>query len=209
MQQIQEIQQQMEMYNRNEQEQDIWTYTAQRSSYKVQKIYKLLMGHQPIQPTLKWLWKSYCQPKHRVFFWLLMNDRLSTKNIPKRRKMQLESFNCAFCGSAQEETVLHLFWGCPYAQKCWGTLELQIAQDGETLQNIHALRTQLQSQFFMIVIILMSWTIWKARNEAVFNNRLMSIQECKRDFLMELTKVSCRIKTSISLQFEQWCQHFQ
>ena len=133
------------MYNRNEQEQDIWTYTAQRSSYKVQKIYKLLMGHQPIQPTLKWLW-SYCQPKHRVFFWLLMNDRLSTKNIPKRRKMQLESFNCAFCGSAQEETVLHLFWGCPYAQKCWGTLELQIAQDGETLQNIHALRTQLQSE---------------------------------------------------------------
>ena len=120
-QQIQEIQQRMETYNRNEQEQDIWTYSAQSSSFKVQKIYKLLMGHQPIQPALKWLWKSYCQPKHRVFFWLLMNDRLSIKNILKRRKMQLDSFNCAFYGSAQEETVLHLFWGCPYAQQCWGT----------------------------------------------------------------------------------------
>jgi len=147
-QQVQEIQQQMETYNRNEQDQDVWTYSAQSSSYRVQKAYKLLMGHQPVEPALKWLWKSYCQPKHRVFFWLLMNDRLSTKNILKRRKMQLDSFNCAFCAAAQEETVHHLFWGCPYAQQCWGTLDLQIAQDGDTVQNIHALRTQLRSQFF-------------------------------------------------------------
>jgi len=76
----------METYSRNEQDKDVWTYSTQSASYKVQTTYKLLMGHQPVQPVLKWLWKSYCQPKHRVFFWLLMKDRLSIKNILKRRK---------------------------------------------------------------------------------------------------------------------------
>jgi len=195
------------MYSRNDQDKDVWTYSTQGATYKVQTTYKLLMGHQPVQPAIKWLWKSYCQPKHRVFFWLLMKDRLSTKNILKRRKMQLDSFNCAFCTSAQEETTLHLFWGCPYAQHYWGTIGLQIVEDGDTVQNIQALRTQLRSQFFMIAIILMSWTIWKARNEAIFNNRLLSTQECKTVFSMELEKVSCRIKTSLSLLFDQWCQN--
>jgi len=86
-QQAPKIQQQMETCNRNELEKDVWTYSAQSSTYRVRTTYKLLMGHQPAQPDLKWLWKSYCQPKHRVFFWLLMKDRLSTKNILKRRKM--------------------------------------------------------------------------------------------------------------------------
>ena len=150
------MQQQMETYNKNELQKDVWTYSAQSSSYRVQTTYKLLMGHQPVQHILKWLWKSYCQPKHKVFCWLLMKDRLSTKNILKRKKMQLDSFNCAFYISAQEESVHHLFWECSYAQQCWGTLDLQIIQDGNTVQNIQALRTQLRSQFFMIAIILMS-----------------------------------------------------
>ena len=129
-QQAQEIKQQMETFNRNDQDKDVWTYSTQGATYKVQTTYKLLMGHQPVQPAIKWLWKSYCQPKHRVFFWLLMKDRLSTKNI-LRRKMQLDSFNCAFCTSVQEETTLHLFWECPYAQHCWGTIGLQIVEDGD------------------------------------------------------------------------------
>jgi len=181
-QQIQEIQQQMQMSSRNELQEDIWTYFAQNSNYRAQTAYTRLMGQQPIQPILKWLWKSYCQPKHKVFFWLLLKDRLSTKNILRRRKMQLDSYTCAFCTSGQEESIHHLFWECTYAQQCWGTLEPHILQNGDTTQNTQALRIQLRSQFSMIAIILMSWTIWKARNEATFNNRLMSIQECKRAF---------------------------
>jgi hypothetical protein len=159
------MQQQMQMHNRNELEKDVWTYSAQNSSYRAQTTYKLMMGHQPVQPILKWLWKSYCQPKHQVFFWLLTKDRLSTKNILMRRKMQLDSYSCAFCISGQKESVHHLFWECTYAQQCWETLDLQILQDGDTIQNTQALRAQLGSQSYMIAVILMSWTIWKARNK--------------------------------------------
>ena len=28
-------------------------------------------------PAFKWLWKSSCQNKHKVFFWLLLKDRLA------------------------------------------------------------------------------------------------------------------------------------
>lgn len=50
------------------------------------KVYRVLFGHSIIHPTLKWLWKKQCQPKHKVFFWLLIMDRLSTRNLFKKEK---------------------------------------------------------------------------------------------------------------------------
>jgi len=79
--------------------------------------YKKLIGHQQIHPAYKWLWKSFCQPKQKVFCWLLFKDRLSTRNLLRRKHMQLESYECEVCSLRVEETVEHLFWKCPFAQK--------------------------------------------------------------------------------------------
>lgn len=156
------------------------------------------------------MWKSYCQPKHRVFFfWLLMNDRLSTRNILQIKHIILDSYNCEFCLTPFEETAQHLSWECPFAQQCWGIINLEIVQNGNTFQNIQALKDQLQSQFFMIAIVLMSWTIWKARNEAIFNNNQLSILECRRSFFIELTLVSLRVKSSLTQSFDQWKESLQ
>jgi len=90
------------------------------------KVYKLLLGHQEVHPVLKWLWS--CQPKQRVFFWLLINDRLSTRNILRRKHMHLDAYDCAhlcslyqpgrrnsnpsFCGLSFCKDVLglHSYW---------------------------------------------------------------------------------------------------
>lgn len=174
------------------------------SKFKSAVAYKKLLGHQEIDLAFKWVWKSFCQPKHKVFCLLLVKDRLSTRNILRRKNIALESYNCEICFMHAEETVDHLFWHCPFAQHCWGLLNLNIIQTGDTFENVRAIKDQLQSQFFMLAVILMCWTIWRARNELIFNNNQVGIQDCKAYFLQEAKLVSLRVKAGLSSAYDQW-----
>jgi hypothetical protein len=93
------------------------------------------------------------------------------------------------------------------SQQCWGFIGIQIVQSEGTVRNIQAIKDQLHSQFFMIAIILLCWTIWKARNEMIFNNNQFSIQDCKEFFFKELRLVSFRVKQSLSAPFDLWIQN--
>lgn len=188
---------------------DTWRICAGSGNYSSAVIYRRLIGHQHTEPVYKWCWKSYCQPKHKVFCWLLIKDRLNTRNMLRRKHMNLQTYNCEFCTNATEETLQHLFWECPFAQQYWGSLNLQTVPQGNTFDNVEALKIQLQSQFFMIVIILMAWTIWKARNEMIFNNNQMSMQQCKCFFQRQIRSVALRVKDSLSEAYEQWTQRLE
>jgi hypothetical protein len=162
---------------------DTWSYFGRNAQFRYEGFHKKLMGHQTVDPAIKWIWNSSCQPKHKVFGWLLLNDKLSTRNILRRKKMTLDSYSCEICLTGEEETAQHLFWGCLFAQQCWGILNLETNQRGETSENIMAIKDQLNNQFFMIAVILMCWTIWRARNEIIFNSNQIGIQESKLFFL--------------------------
>jgi len=97
----------------------------------------------------------------------------------------------------------------PIRAAVWGSLNLQTVPQGNTFDNVEALKIQLQSQFFMIVIILMAWTIWKARNEMIFNNNQMSMQQCKCFFQRQIRSVALRVKDSLSEAYEQWTQRLE
>ena len=91
---------------------DSWNYIWGSNMFAATKAYKNLIGHRTVHPAFKWLWKTSCQPKIKVFFWLLREDRLSTRNILRRKNMQLQSYNYVLCQSNSEETVQHLFLVC-------------------------------------------------------------------------------------------------
>jgi hypothetical protein len=78
-------------------ENDVWTYIWGSPFFSSSKVYIHLTGHRIIHPAFKWLWKSACQNKHKVFFWLLLKDRLSTRELLRRRNMFLPSYNCVCC----------------------------------------------------------------------------------------------------------------
>jgi len=128
---------------------DKWNYIWGSNIFASAKVYKLLIGHQEIHPVFKWLWKSRCQPKHRVFFWPLINDRLSTRNILRRRHMQLDSYNCDLCNSLVEESENHLFMDCPFARMCWDFIHIDIPQNSGFPELASQMKDQLNSQFFM------------------------------------------------------------
>jgi hypothetical protein len=98
---------------------DRWWYNWGTRQYSSQKAYKHMIGHESVHPIYRWLWKSKCQPKHKVFFWLLLKDRLNTRSLLRRRNMELESYTCENCILQKEETVGHLFLRCGFACHCW------------------------------------------------------------------------------------------
>jgi hypothetical protein len=58
----------------------------------------------------------------------------------------------------------------------------------------------------MTAVIILLWTIWKVRNELIFNNNQIGLQECKAMFFQELGLTSLRIKESLTDLFQHWIQ---
>jgi hypothetical protein len=57
---------------------DNWKYIWGSGFFSAQQAYKRQMGHSNGHIVYKWLWKSKCQPRHKVFFWLWLKSRLNT-----------------------------------------------------------------------------------------------------------------------------------
>jgi hypothetical protein len=66
-------------------QQDVWTYSWGSPFFSSTKAYKKLIGTRQLDVCFHWLWKCSAQKKHKVFFWLLLKDRLSTRNILRRK----------------------------------------------------------------------------------------------------------------------------
>lgn len=184
---------------------DIWKYNW-GDKFSSSRAYKLLKGHQQVHIIHKWLWEYLCQPKHKVFFWLLIKDRLSTRNILKRRNMQLPSYTCVLCLQDTEETCCHLFLHCPFAVHCWQIINVNIPQHLEFPEIAFHFRASLNSQFFMSAVILICWSIWTTRNNLIFKGIPPSIVGAQATFRKELLLLQHRVKPSASLPFDQWFQ---
>jgi hypothetical protein len=76
---------------------DKWTYIWGSQDYSSVKAYKHLIGAQRVHLVYRMLWKSSDQLKHKVFFWLLLKNRLNTRGLLRRKRMQLESYACEMC----------------------------------------------------------------------------------------------------------------
>lgn len=101
-------------------ERDVWFYTWGSHTFTTKKSYNHVMETCSAHPIFKWIWKSSCQHKHKVFFWLLSKDRVSTRNILKREKFPPPLlWLCALwwlCGR-YSGAPLHRLWSC---QGVWG-----------------------------------------------------------------------------------------
>ena len=88
---------------------DVWTYIWGNEFFSSKKAYNVLIRVQYASPQFSWIWKSSCQAKHKIFFWLLLHDRLNTRNLLARKKFRLATYDCATLQCRQVETSVHLF----------------------------------------------------------------------------------------------------
>jgi len=175
-------------------ENDIWAFIWNSPHFSTTKAYKALIGHRRTHPLFKWLWKTNCQMKHKVFFWLLLKDRINTRDILQRKRMQLDSFTCDLCILQRLETATHLILRCNFAKACWESIGISYVSTRPILQIFKFIRRRLGVSFALEIIMLMAWRIWTIRNDWIFNNVHPTVQDCKRRFRNEFNLLLHRVK---------------
>jgi hypothetical protein len=185
-------------------ENDSWKYIWGNGHFSDKKAYNHLMGSIALHPAFRWLWSSSCQPKHKVFYWLLLKNRLNTRGLLRRKNMMLDSYSCEICILQKEEKLRHLFFRCPFAKNCWNLIGVQVPHWLRADRATRHLKRALKVPFAMEIIILMCWCIWSARNGWVFNAEDPGLDNCKQHFKREFALVILRAKPRRRQQMQEW-----
>src|SRR4051812_36964431 len=76
-------------------------------------------------PIYNRIWKSAVMLRYKIFFWLLIHDRINSRNFLKRKNFHIPSYSFVLCTLDTEETSYHLIWDCPFALGCWDSITTQ------------------------------------------------------------------------------------
>ena len=118
---------------------------------------------------------------------MLFHDRLSTRNMLKRRHYNIgDDHNCLLCGLNVEETVEHMIFTYSFSKSCWDKLAIQCEPFPGRLQAIATQKNGNNTPMFMERFMVAAWSLWKERNNKHFgaiNPSLNSwLDRFKRDF---------------------------
>lgn len=93
---------------------DKWAYIWGNNLFTSKQAYNTLNGTAMATNPFTWLWVNDCKGHHKFFFWLLLHDRLNTRNIMRRKNHHLDSYDCVLCNRHTKETVDHVFFHMPF-----------------------------------------------------------------------------------------------
>ena len=116
----------------------------------------------------KFIWENRAPPKVKFFGWLLVQDRIQTReNLLK--KNCIDSDLCELCG-AQVESTAHLIAGCAFAVGFWHWIGVQIdEEDVAALWRVQPPST-IPAAHFNAFLLLCCWRLWKHRHDVVFRS---------------------------------------
>ncbi|KAL0410634.1 UNVERIFIED_CONTAM: hypothetical protein Slati_3653100 [Sesamum latifolium] len=124
------------------------------------------------------LWKSKAPPRVLIFAWRCAQDALPTTVRLRSRGVKLDE-GCGFCGVASED-VLHVLSHCSFARLVWAISDLAMSSIECSQTNLEiwlrVVRRRLSRgewDYFLTIC----WSIWKARNQLLFEGRPMDAHE--------------------------------
>jgi hypothetical protein len=133
-----------------------------------------------------------------------MHDRLNTKNLLGRKKIHLPSYNCATLLCDETETLIHLFWSCPFASQYCDYICPQKRNNLLVIESFYDIRDKLKLPFTIEIIILAAWSIWIIRNNKIFKNQRPGFQSWKPIFKEEINVLAHRMKKKHAQSFKEW-----
>lgn len=184
---------------------DIWTFIWGQQSFSPSRYYQYQFSSIVPPRTVTWIWKSKCAPKIKFFAWLLLNDRLNTRNMLRRRNQFLEEgYSCVLCQNDIEETIDHLFFFCPASTARWFALGIIWDSNADIHERLHTARQEFLQPFFMEIVMIAAWGIWNERNAFIFNKKVPNFSLWKAAFKKVILDHFCRIKPALHESIRQW-----
>ena len=127
---------------------DEWVFIWRQSKYSSSRYYQHHFANEIPHPAFTWMWKSKCVPKIKFFTWPVLNDRLNTRSMLKRRhKFLEEGYNSALCHDNREEIIEHLLFSCPFTATRWFALGIYWREDGNIFERLHAAKQRFPLPF--------------------------------------------------------------
>jgi hypothetical protein len=188
-------------------ENDSWQFIWGQQVYSSSKYYQYQFKNLTPSRVLLWVWKSSCIPTIKFFAWLLLNDRLNTRNILRRRKKFLdEGYNSVLCQEGIEETSDHLFFECAATVCLCFALGISWSDSGSSHQRIYLAKQAFPHPFFMDIFMIAAWCIWTEINKLIFNNKPPGLSAWKLSLKEEVLRQMIRIKSSLHQCILAWLE---
>jgi len=140
------------------------------------------------------MWKCSAPSKVAVLSWKGFHNRLSTRvNLIRRNAFPPDAISlCVFCNDADESTN-HLFLHCDVSWKIWAKVQSLI--DGNFIMTSNLFsnwrcwdglasnRKKLKNGM-QIIWHTTIWVIWKFRNNIIFNNGSIEVEEAVKETIL-------------------------
>ena len=154
----------------------IWV-AANDGNYKVKDGYNTILFSQSwenIDIPLKLCWDGACLPKARFFLWLAFQNRILIAERLSKFGIYGPS-RCVLCKQNLEEFD-HLLFGCPYSLYYWEWLRSKLGWFVPFPKSYRDLLISwptslvkgIYSKIWNICPSIVSWEIWKERNQHIF-----------------------------------------
>lgn len=163
----------------------IWHFT-QNGAYTVKSGYQLAYeaylrqqtdkpesSFKPKEGFWKSVWKLKVPNKIRNFWWRVCKNAVATKENLFRRRCA-KSSSCPLCDE-KVESIEHLLFACPWTRAVWFGCNVRLNGDRGSPESALRWTSEVfdslgskEAVTFLSKVALISWFIWKARNEAIF-----------------------------------------
>jgi hypothetical protein len=122
---------------------------------------------------------------HKTFAWLLLVDRLNTRDMLQRHWNTTDDTHCELCPLRAYEDRIHLFFQCNFSSRVWNYLQ------------------SFRKPFLMEVVIIVCRLI---RNDKIFNQARPTFAKWKYKFIHDMSLLQHRIKQKHKAQLFSWIQ---
>ncbi|CAN1808083.1 Putative ribonuclease H protein At1g65750 [Linum perenne] len=155
----------------------VWGLEA-NGRFSVKKAYYMLREIDQADNSSCWksIWKWEGPNKVRHFLWLASHNKLMT-NVERSRRRLTNDTSCSICGF-QSEDLDHVLRRCPRAAQVWNRiLPDAISTDQDSRQPDNWLVTGIANPQTKTVFGITAWILWRARNQFIFDNSRLEVEE--------------------------------
>uniref|UniRef100_A0A803PCI5 Reverse transcriptase zinc-binding domain-containing protein n=1 Tax=Cannabis sativa TaxID=3483 RepID=A0A803PCI5_CANSA len=182
------------------------------SDFKIAHMYKMLNQEQRSFHVSKQVWRRLNVPKHNFLLWIVVQNRLKTKERLQKRQIVADA-SCILCKNAVENT-LHLFFDCRYARcylqelKTWLHWRIKAESLPSILRWIdRAKLSKFKASCYTACIAALVYKIWQSINQMLWSQETTQpqalLQETK--WLIK-NRITCVMPKCIDQKELEWFQ---